>query len=237
MYMYIYIYIYVFIYICVLIRSHLCSLSSASASPHYLNGMAPKSKVIRDRPLSSKIGPHTSMPMPVQTWVKVFVSTPTGETIRLMLETSDNIGNVKSRLQDLTGIHCDKQVLIVGGRKITGCGLASTYGIRAGSSLRLEGGSVIEVTTTTNRKPFLGASFLVLLRDDDTFGDIKLQIQQKFGILVGRQTLRLHGGNGCELTDDAFVTRRGVLHGSILLLDDNGGLDDHGGLDLTMGTM
>ncbi len=51
-----------------------------------------------------------------------------------MAETSDNIGNVKAKLQIRTGINCDKQVLIMNGRKVTGCGLASAYGITAGAA-------------------------------------------------------------------------------------------------------
>ena len=50
---------------------------------------------------------------------KISVSTPTGETIPLMVETSDNIGNVKAKLQIRTGINCDKQVLIMNGRKVS----------------------------------------------------------------------------------------------------------------------
>jgi hypothetical protein len=158
------------------------------------------------------------------TWFKISVSTPTGETIPLMLQTSDNIGNVKAKLQIRTGINCDKQVLIMNGRMLTGCGLASAYGIKAGAALRLDGGTVIEVTTTTNRKPFLGMSLLLVLWDDITIGIIKAKIHRKLGIKIGQQRLRLVGGGGCELVDGLSATAAGVEHGSILLLDDPGDL-------------
>jgi hypothetical protein len=181
------------------------------------SGMAPK--IIMRRPASVM-----GKAMPAAKRFKIFVSTPTGDTIPLMVETSDNIGNVKAKLQICSGINCDKQVLIMNGRKVTGFGLASAYGITAGAALRLDGGTVIEVTTTTCREPFLGMSLLLVLQDSDTIGCIKAKIHLKLGINIRRQCLRLHGGGGCELIDELFATAAGVVHGSILLLDDPGDL-------------
>jgi hypothetical protein len=173
--------------------------------------MAPK--VIMRRPASS------AMRRPASSAGEIFVSTPIGKTISLMLERGDNIGNVKAKIQDCTGISCDDQVLIMDDRKITGCGLASAYGIEFGCTLHLEGGTVIEVTTTTSTHPFRGTSLLLMVVEGSTIGDIKAQIQHKVGINVGLQRLRLHGGGDCELIDELAVTACAVVHGSILLLD------------------
>ncbi len=158
--------------------------------------------------------------MPAARRFECFDSTPTGETIPLKVKTNEKIGNVKSHHQVRTGINCDKQVLIKKGRKVTGCGMASAYGITAGAALRIDGGTVIEVTTTTGREPFLGMSLLLVLLDGDTIGNIKAKIHWKLGINIGRQCLRLHGGGACELIDELSATAAGVVHGSILLLDE-----------------
>ncbi|XP_076942945.1 polyubiquitin-like [Bidens hawaiensis] len=125
-------------------------------------------------------------------YMKIFINTPTGETITEFVKPSYTIMTVKSKIKNVVKISRDKQELIYNDMVLQNNNTLADYNINKDSTLTVTHAS--SGCMQISIKPLIGTAFTLDVKPSDTVGSVKAKIQanahiHKVNIPCGEQEL------------------------------------------------
>lgn len=144
--------------------------------------------------------------------IPVTVNTYDGKSIKVMIDPSDRISDIKVELQEKTGVPAINQKLFLGDNELLDPNkTAGDYGVEPGSILDLEP-SIIKVNVATPD----GKMISVEVKSTDTAEDVKAKIAKQTGMNVPQQVL-FHRGK--EFSNGKTIKDMGIQDGSDLKVE------------------
>ena len=137
------------------------------------------------------------------------------KTIKLDVESSDTIKNIKEKIYDKEGILIEQQKLFLDGKQLENSNTISFYNIQKESVIILIQYNQIYV------KPLSGKSFTLDVIPSDTIANIKEKIYEKEGIPIKQQKLYLKGLDGIYLEDRNTISFYNIQKESFIILIQN----------------
>jgi Ubiquitin family/Ubiquitin-like domain len=141
--------------------------------------------------------------------IPVNVNTWDGKVIKIMVEPTDKLLDLKALLETDSGLPPKNQLLSMGDTALSDDNKrANSYGITEGSTLTLEP-RYVEITVEVPD----GTSFVVEVSAQSTGDEIKEQVEKRTGIVASRQVLHF---SGKEILADSTVKGMGIKGGATL---------------------
>ena len=148
--------------------------------------------------------------------VPISVNTLEGNKIKLMIEPSGSVADIKKQLEAESGLKASNQKLFFNGTELADPNKsAESYGIKAGSVLELEP-KVIKVNVKDNSSKGGGKVHTIEVKSSDMGDDLKTKVAKETGIASARQVLK---HQGTTIAGDATVKKLGISDGSELTMD------------------
>jgi len=142
----------------------------------------------------------------------VTVKTLDGRQIKVIVDPSDSIDDIKKKVEQESGIPVKNQNLSMVGKELLDAKkTASSYGIKAGSVLDLEPKVITVVVCTPN-----GKRLNLQVSPSDSAETIKQKIEKETGMSVPQQVLKFKGK---EVLNDKTVKTAGIIDGSELSVE------------------
>ena len=145
--------------------------------------------------------------------VPVTVTDMDGKSVKVMVDPTDSMGDIKKQLEAETGVPADNQRLFMNGEELDDDRkTAGDYGMKPGSVLDLEPKSMKVFVETPD-----GKKHEVEVKPSDTSDDIKAAIAAKTGIPAETQVVKF---NGKELPNDGSTVKdMGIREGDVLKVE------------------
>lgn len=144
--------------------------------------------------------------------VPVTVNTIDGKKLKIMVDPSDTLGEIKRQLEGDSGIPWKNQRLFMNGMELMDdTKTAKDHGIQGGSELDLEPKSITVSVDTPD-----GKIIEIAVAPSDTVEKIKAKIAAETGIAVPRQVLKM---GGKELPGERSVKDMGIRDGAKLKVE------------------
>ncbi|CAH1427206.1 unnamed protein product [Lactuca virosa] len=151
--------------------------------------------------------------------MRIFVKTLTGETISLVVDSSETIGNVKKKIRKIDGTPISRYSLIIAGKNLDDGRTLRDQNIQNGSTLhttlRFKAGGEMQIFVWT----LTGKTISLVVHKHENIGDVKEMIQEREGILPCQQRLIFKGS---QLDDGGiFQILIKTFKGKIITLEVN----------------